>query len=222
MSDQSRRRSFAARRGWTPLLTLLVLLLAPLWSSGLLHAQSACPADDPCPSPPSISVSMPATMSTETPTANVRFTVANIRPGGAVTPTATVNGAAVTPVFLLDANGYSGSGTVAANLGSGPNSVVVHVTDGVYSDSAATTVTYAVPPTPPARDRPIATVQDGSQYRRSFAGCAGCANTTLAYSTPAYRSRDEDRTLSLIYSSALSAPVGIVTMDVNPNSSLSD
>jgi RHS repeat-associated protein len=129
-------------------------------------------------------------------------------------------GSVVNQGWSMNNGGSTASGFADVTLASGVNSVTVTFCDGLNPcQSGSTQVTYSPPPPPPAAGMPLAVAEPASQYRRSLAGCASCAYATLAYSTPAYHSLDQDRAVSLVYSSALSSPVGVVVLDVNPNSS---
>src|SRR6185437_6347553 len=56
-------------------------------------------------------------------------------------------------------------------------------------------------------------------YNRSSALCAlSCFNVTAGYTTPAYTSVDAPRSVSLVYSSAMAYPLGVVQFDVTDSS----
>lgn len=78
--------------------------------------------------------------------------------------------------------------------------------------------TYDAPPPPPQKAYPALSLAPHNGAYRSLAGCAACGDATIAYSTPAYMSRDVARSISLVYSSALAYPQGFVQLDAFDNS----
>jgi RHS repeat-associated protein len=202
------------------LLGAVLLCFAPLVSSALAQSGTCTSIDPPCPPPPPLAVSVqsiPDTM--RYGPVNVFFSVTGITPGTR-TVTATVGGTgAASPTYTMGANGNDATGSVLLTLNSGTHSVAVSFCVDTMCATDATTVVYSPPPAPPTRGQPIAVLERGSAHRRNLVECSDCANAELSYSTPAYRSRDQDRSLTLIYSSALSAPMGQIVLDVDPNSS---
>jgi len=205
---------------------VLVTLLAaaPLTKGGVLHAQGAgCTTiDPPCPPPAQYAIDLQLSGDTvHTSSATAWFNVSGFKSTANASVTATLNGAQV-PVttWSFDVGGATASGSVALSLISGQNTVTVQFCDSFDGCISATgAVYYLAPPPPPAQGPPLVATEPASQFRRALGDCAGCANMVLSYSTPAYRSLDTDRSLRLVYSSALSAPTGLVALDVNPNSS---
>lgn len=140
--------------------------------------------------------------------------------GGTRSTSLTVNGSTQsTPSWTLTRNQTDATGSVLANLAPGANNIVITFCESGSCQSGSTQVYYFAPPPPPSRAAPIASLDRLAQYQRSVMDCDGCAYATLSYSTPSYRSLDEDRSLTLVYSSGQSAPIGLVSLDVNPNSS---
>ena len=210
----------AGRRLCLTLLALVALCTVP---NAAIYAQGTCTTiDPPCPTPPPLSVAVqPAPDPVTSSPTRVYFNVTGIGSTSGPTTNATASpGSVINLAWLMDAGGSTASGSVDVALVAGANTVTVTFCDGYAPcQSGSTQVNYSPPPPPPAQGIPIAVAEPASQYRRDLVGCAGCAYTTLAYGTPAYRSLDQDRAVSLVYSSALSAPMGIVALDVNPNSS---
>jgi RHS repeat-associated protein len=208
------------------LFLLRVLLLAalfagtPLWlRAATAHAQACTSEDPPCPPPPPLSLSVQSVPGTITSSeVAVYYNVSGLK-GGGWSVTSTLNGAAgPTPTFNLGSNGSDGSGSVTVTLPNGTHTVEIRFTENGVPAFDNTTIVVQLPPPPPARDNPIAMQEYGSGNRRSMSGCADCTYAELSYSTPAYRSRDQDRSLTLLYSSALAAPMGRVVVDAYPNS----
>jgi RHS repeat-associated protein len=165
----------------------------------------------------SISV-LPVTDTMRSNPVSVSFNIANAPPG-ARSAIATVDGAgAGTPTWTMDANGTSAFGGVTVTLGAGTHTVGITFYSGGQSATGSTTVLFVPYPPAPQRSNPVAAVESGAQYRRSLTACGDCTDVAYAYSTPTYRSRDIDRGLTLMYSSATAAPVGRVTLNVHPNS----
>ena len=122
--------------------------------------------------------------------------------------------------LVLESNGQTASGTGKLALAAGLNAITVTYCDGTNgcAPGVSRNVFYVAPPNPVAHGAPIVAQETGAHSRRSLAECSGCAYATLSYDTPPYRSLDEDRSLTLLYSSATSAPMGTVVLDVNANS----
>lgn len=184
-----------------------LLIVAPLWSR--LTAQACTSDDPPCPTPPPLAVSVQSVPGTITYSeVRVYYNVTGLK-GGAWSITSSINGGAgPTPSFNLGSNGTDASGSVEVQLPSGTHTVEIRLTENGVPAFDNTTIVVQLPPPPPPRDNPIAMLEYGSGNRRSMMGCADCTYAELSYSTPAYRSRDQDRSLTLLYSSALAAPLG--------------
>ncbi|HKV51233.1 MAG TPA: hypothetical protein VJO52_08550, partial [Gemmatimonadaceae bacterium] len=109
----------------------------------------------------------------------------------------------------------SGSGTANVSVttsGEGTaDTVTVSAipTHGVGGDTGLVNVNI---PTPLA---PTVSVLPHNGYNRSMALCAlSCFNVTAGYTTPAYTSLDVPRSVSLVYSSAMAYPLGVVSVNV--------
>ena len=170
--------------------------------------------DPPCPPGPPVTVSVQQMGDTvRSNPVTVYFSATGLTTG-TLSASSPVEGApAATPPGLGGAGGGSVSGNVQLTLATGTHTVAITFCESGRSptcDAGETTVIYQPPPAPPAMAPPIATVEHGALYRRSFSSCGGCANTVVSYQTPAYRSLDEDRSLVPTYSSATSAPRGVL------------
>lgn len=225
---------FAVRLSGIRLLCLALAaaalqLTAPGWADQVSRAQQSCASDNPpCPTPPPLTVGVQAIVDTvRTNPVTVYFNVLGLG-SGSKSVSVLLDGVAVgTPTWTYDPNGTSGSGSALVTLGNGSQSVTNHTVTIKFCEtgrtpdcsSDATTATYAAPLSPPFRGYPTVLQETGIASRRSLSGCAGCGDATLSYSTPAYHSRDQARSLTLLYSSAASAPLGLVVLDINANSS---
>ena len=201
----------------------MLLATAPAWNSSVAHAQQCASEDPPCPTPPPLAVGVQAPGDTvRANPVTVSFTVTGVS-AGALSSSATLDGAAIgAPTWQYESNGASVSGYVQVSpTADGAHTVTITFCESGRTPSCAsdgTSFVYKAPPPPPSQGNPIIAQESGSSVRRSLSGCASCVYTTLSYSTPAYRSLDQDRSLTLLYSSATSAPFGQVVLDVNPNS----
>ena len=96
------------------------------------------------------------------------------------------------------ASGTSGGVTLSA--------IPLH---GIGGDTGSVTVNVPVPLPPQVSSLPH------NGYNRSTALCAtSCFNVTAGYTTPAYTSLDVPRSVSLVYSSGMAYPLGVVAVDV--------
>lgn len=195
----------------------------PAAGVGLAHAQQrGCEAlDPPCPPGPPVTVSVQTVADTaRASVVTVYFSVTGLT-GGTYSATSTLDGVpAATPTWQV-AFGGSAHGSVQLTLAAGAHTVAVSFCESGRSpqcDVDQTTVIYQPQTAPPAMAPPIATVERGALYQRAFSSCGGCANAVLSYQTPAFHSLDQVRSLTLTYSSARSAPTGVVVLDVIPNS----
>lgn len=189
-----------------------------------LHAQTGqCVSlDPPCPDPAPLTVAFTNAITTISALpARVYFTVSGTQGNYAAQTanvTATVNGQPAAVGYQFAANYASLSGEVTLTSLGSTNTVTVSYSDGNgAAGSASMSVAYSPPPPPPVRGTPIVQLAD-SMRRRSIAGCDGCLYGTASYSTPTYRSLDQDRGLTLAYSSEAAAPTVTVALDVNTNS----
>jgi len=132
-------------------------------------------------------------------------------------PTVTLNGSTVTGGFSFSRqSGTEGSGcnsmTVATKIGgpltlqSGTNSLTAEIRD-VAGNVGSGTATWTY--------RPMIDTSPTNQFSVE----PQMADLMLSYSTPAYRSLDEDRAVTLVYSSARARPNAFVYVDVTDNSS---
>lgn len=97
-------------------------------------------------------------------------------------------------------SGQGTSGTVT--LGATP-------THGVGGESGTVTVNIPMPLPP------TVSVLPHNGYNHDLSLCAAsCFNVTAGYTTPAYTSLDVPRAVSLVYSSAMAYPLGVVQVDV--------
>jgi len=193
-----------------------------VWRAATLEAQAigqCTTIDPPCPPPPTLGVNVQSVGDTTTrATVTVYFDVTGLS-GGTRSTSLTVNGSVQSsPSWTLTRNQTDATGSVLANLTPGANNIVITFCESGSCQSGSTQVYYVAPPPPPSRAAPIASFDRLAQYQRTVMDCDGCAYATLGYSTPSYRSLDEDRSLTLVYSSGQSAPIGLVSLDVNPNS----
>src|SRR5262249_41745290 len=95
--------------------------------------------------------------------------------------------------------------TLSVSLNPGANTLTAQVTDSA-GNVGSQTVTYTYRP-----------AIDTSPTNGGFAG-PGMFDATLGYSIPSYTSLDEERSVSLFYSSGQAAPVATVQIDVTDNS----
>ena len=96
------------------------------------------------------------------------------------------------------ASGTSGGVTLSA--------IPLH---GIGGDTGSVTVNVPVPLPPQVSSSPH------NGYNRSTALCAtACFNGTAGYTTPAYTSLEATRSVSLVYSSGMAYPLGVVSVDV--------
>ncbi|HEX5177864.1 MAG TPA: hypothetical protein VFW04_00920, partial [Gemmatimonadaceae bacterium] len=115
------------------------------------------------------------------------------------------------------AAGASGTANVSVTtMGSGTSgsvSLSAIPLHGIGGDTATLAVTVPVP-LPPE----VSTVPHNG-YNHATALCAlSCFNVTAGYTTPAYTSLDVARSVSLVYSSGMAYPLGVVAVDVKDRS----
>lgn len=113
------------------------------------------------------------------------------------------------------------SGTGTANVSvttsgegtSGTVTLSAIPTHGVGGDTGTVHLNIPMPLAPTVSTLPH------NGYNRSTALCAGsCFNVTAGYSTPAYTSLDVPRSVSLVYSSGMAYPLGVVSVNVTDSS----
>jgi len=111
----------------------------------------------------------------------------------------------------------SGTANVSVTTGSagtgGNVTLTATLTHGVGEGEGVVTINV------PAPLPPTVSVAPHNGYNRSSALCAlSCFNVTAGYTTPAYTSVDAPRSVSLVYSSAMAYPLGVVQVDVTDSS----
>ena len=111
----------------------------------------------------------------------------------------------------------SASAQRTVDFAPGQNTVIASICDTKSQCRADTLqVFYNAPPPPPARAAPIlSSARSGDQLNLA---CDGCSDVVLSYSTPAYTSLDQARSVTLFYSSVQARPLGNVEVDVIDNS----
>lgn len=107
----------------------------------------------------------------------------------------------------------SGTANVSVTTGTagtaGAVTLTAQLTHGVGAATGSVTIEVPVPLSPEVG------TSSHNGYNRSAALCAmGCFNVTAGYTTPAYTSVDVPRSVSLVYSSAMAYPLGVVQADV--------
>src|SRR6185312_7802053 len=111
----------------------------------------------------------------------------------------------------------SGTANVSVTTGSagtgGNVTLTATLTHGVGEGEGVVTINV------PAPLPPTVSVAPHNGYNRSSALCAlSCFNVTAGYTTPAYTRVDAPRSVSLVYSSAMAYPLGVVQVDVTDSS----
>jgi len=119
----------------------------------------------------------------------------------------------VTSSPMALAAGASGTANVSVTtMGSGtsgPVTLSALPLHGIGGDTATVTVNVPVPLPPVVLSSPH------NGYNRPTALCAtNCFNVTAGYAPPAYTSLDVPRSVSLVYSSGMAYPLGVVAVDV--------
>jgi RHS repeat-associated core domain len=133
-----------------------------------------------------------------------------------------LNGTNVTSSFTYTTGGgvgcrshASSTGTIALQVGS--NSLTASINDGLGA-SAFQNAFYTR--SAPAGN-PVVSLAPNAGSIRDVSQCvADCFDNVVSYSTPSYRTFDQERALTLTYRSSQSAPLGEVTMDVRDTSSV--
>ena len=123
----------------------------------------------------------------------------------------------VTASPMALAAGASGTANVSVTtMGSGtsgPITLSAIPLHGIGGDTGSVTVNVPVPLPPEVSSSPH------NGYNHSTALCAAsCFNVTAGYSTPAYTSLDVPRSVSLVYSSGMAYPLGVVAVNVKDSS----
>jgi RHS repeat-associated protein len=127
-----------------------------------------------------------------------------------------LNGVDVTSSFSYTTSTKSGCSSHASSTGtitlpSGTSSLTAYIEDNIgQSGSASAWYTLSAPPT-----GAIVSLAAHNGTNRDVGLCvASCFDQVLTYSTPSYRSLDQDRALTLVYRSSQATPAGTVTLDV--------
>lgn len=221
-----------AHLSFAALLAVVGLFLVsspPLAASAVVHggsypipaARPICLAGDPrCPPPDVTFAPSGGTFSTASQTITVDWCGhATLM---AATRQITLNGVNVTSSFSYTTSAKTGctshaTSTGTVTLATGSNTVTGYIEDNIsQAGSNSASYTLSAPPAGPIVDL---TPHNGTN--RNVALCmANCFDEVLTYSTPAYRSLDQDRSLTLMYRSSQASPVATVTVDVRDTAAL--
>lgn len=174
-----------------------------------LLAQGCNGIDPPCPpnQPPHVVIS-PSGGTYTTPSVAVTVYLTD---DGAMNP-ATLEPSGLTGSWTSDHSSATLNGTLT--LSAGTNVYIVDITDtGGLHGADTVTFTYTPPPPPPSQDSAKLSLAPYSNTVRAVSGCAACLYGAATYATPSYVSRDQSRSIALVYSSATAVPMGLVQLD---------
>jgi RHS repeat-associated protein len=126
-----------------------------------------------------------------------------------------LNGTNVTASFSYSTSIQTGCSSHASSTGTvtlaiGSNTLTASINDALgQNGSAEATYTLQAP-----TGGPVLSLAPHNATNRNVALClADCFDAVASYSTPAYRSMDQDRSLTVTYRSGQAAPVATVTVD---------
>ena len=119
------------------------------------------------------------------------------------------NGATVTGSFSYSPSGSCAYSQKTVTLTAGTNSIYGYICDtSSWCDSETVYLTYD------PKKAPAVTVLSNQAHRDPALCGEGCSDFVMTYSTPAYRSLDQDRSTTLVYRSDQAKPMPMVLLNV--------
>ena len=126
------------------------------------------------------------------------------------------NGVDVTGTFTYTTSAKTGCSSHATSTGTvtlvaGSNTLSGYIEDNI-SQAGSNGASYTL--SAPAEGVTVSFGPHNGTNRNVSLCVASCFDEVVSYSTPSYRSLDQDRTLTVLYRSSQAAPIGTVTLDV--------
>lgn len=131
--------------------------------------------------------------------------------------TGAVSSCSVWPAVLPLDPGEDADVDVTYSTGSPGSGTVTLTASDIDEDDGYYNVTVENPP--PAKYAPVLSTAIHNGFYRDVSMCVhGCFDAMVAHTTPAYVSMDVERAVTLVYSSAMAKPVGLVRVKATDNS----